>query len=179
MKALVYTAPNRVEYTDQPEPRLEAGEVVLRIDAVGICGSDMHAYHGRDPRRVPPLVLGHELSGQIVAGPGRGVRVTVNPHIRVFPRADTGRPYSRNQVGRVFRDSSRAAGLVDFHFHDLRHHGATMALNKGFRAPIVMALGGWKSEAMMRRYAAVTDSTLRAAAEAVAGNEPTVNAPRV
>ena len=81
MKALVYTAPNRVEYTDQPEPRLEAGEVVLRIDAVGICGSDMHAYHGRDPRRVPPLVLGHELSGQIVAGPGRGVRVTVNPLI--------------------------------------------------------------------------------------------------
>ena len=47
-----------------------------------------------------------------------------------------------------------------------------MALNKGFTAPIVMALGGWKTERMMRRYAAVTDATLRAAAEAVAGNEP-------
>jgi len=44
-----------------------------------------------------------------------------------------------------------------------------MALNTGFTAPIVMALGGWKSEAMMRRYAAVTDRTLRAAAEAVSG----------
>jgi integrase len=81
------------------------------------------------------------------------------------------RPYRREQVGKAFRRSARAAGLRDFHFHDLRHHGATMALNKGFTAPIVMALGGWKTERMMRRYAAVTDETLRAAAEAVSGGE--------
>jgi len=43
--------------------------------------------------------------------------------------------------------------------------------NKGFTAPIVQALGAWKSEKMMKRYAAITDETLRAAAEAVAGNE--------
>jgi len=88
----------------------------------------------------------------------------------VFP-GPGGRPYSREQVGKVFRRAARAAGLKDFHFHDLRHHGATMALNKGFTAPIVMALGGWKTERMMRRYAAVTDQTLRAAAEAVSGAE--------
>ena len=81
MKALVYTAPNEMTFRNEPEPALVDGEVVLRIDAVGICGSDMHAYHGRDPRRVPPLVLGHELAGEIVAGPGRGRRVTVNPLI--------------------------------------------------------------------------------------------------
>jgi hypothetical protein len=44
-----------------------------------------------------------------------------------------------------------------------------MALNRGFTPPIVMALGGWNTERMMRRYAAVTDVTLRAAAEAVSG----------
>ena len=71
----------------------------------------------------------------------------------------------------VWRQASRSAGLKDVHSHDLRHHGATMALNRGFTAPIVMALGGWKTERMMRRYAAVTDQTLRKAAEAVAGNE--------
>ncbi len=87
----------------------------------------------------------------------------------VFPGPD-GRPYSRVHVGRVWRKAARAVGLSDFHFHDLRHHGATMALNAGFTAPIVMALGGWKTERMMRRYAAVTDKTLRAAAEAVSGN---------
>lgn len=88
----------------------------------------------------------------------------------VFPGPDRS-PYSRVHISRVFRKAARAAGLKDFHFHDLRHHGATMALNKGFTAPIVMALGGWKTERMMRRYAAVTDATLRAAAEAVSGAE--------
>ncbi len=87
----------------------------------------------------------------------------------LFPNPD-GHPYSRVHVGRVWRKAAKAAGLSDFHFHDLRHHGATMALNAGFTAPIVMALGGWKTERMMRRYAAVTDKTLRAAAEAVSGN---------
>ena len=88
----------------------------------------------------------------------------------VFPNPD-GAPYSRVHVSRVFRKAARGAGLKDFHFHDLRHHGATMALNAGFTAPIVMALGGWKTEKMMRRYAAVTDQTLRAAAEAVSGGQ--------
>ena len=87
----------------------------------------------------------------------------------MFPGPDGG-PYSRVHISRVFRKAARGAGLKDFHFHDLRHHGATMALNANFSAPIVQQLGGWKSEKMMRRYAAVTDKTLRAAAEAVSGN---------
>ncbi len=85
MKALVYTQPLEVQLLDRPEPELVAGEVVLKIDAVGICGSDMHAYHGHDPRRKPGLVLGHEFSGTVVqsAAPGYavGIRVTGNPLI--------------------------------------------------------------------------------------------------
>jgi alcohol dehydrogenase len=81
MKALVYTAPLEVTYRDEPDPALVSGEVVLRIDAVGICGSDMHAYHGHDPRRNPPLVLGHEFAGTVVEGPGEGRRYTGNPLI--------------------------------------------------------------------------------------------------
>ena len=81
MKALVYTNPLEVTYRDEPEPALAANEVVLKIDAVGICGSDMHAYHGHDPRRNPPLILGHELAGTVVAGPGIGTRYTANPLI--------------------------------------------------------------------------------------------------
>ncbi len=81
MKALVYTAPDQVVYREEPDPRPDDGEVLIRIDAAGICGSDMHAYHGHDPRRVPPMILGHELAGRIVAGPGTGNRVTVNPLI--------------------------------------------------------------------------------------------------
>jgi len=85
MKALVYTAPNQMALQERPLPELYAGEVVLRIEAAGICGSDMHAYHGHDPRRKPGLVLGHELAA-IVAESATdaikvGQRVTVNPLI--------------------------------------------------------------------------------------------------
>src|SRR5262249_48811905 len=96
----------------------------------------------------------------------------------VFP-APSGRPYGRSRVSVMWRRAARQAGLRDFHFHDLRHHGATMALNKGFTAPIVMALGGWKTERMMRRYAAVTDATLRQAAEPVTGTEECHRPPHV
>ncbi len=81
MKALVYTAPQTLDYRDEPEPVPAAGEALVRIDAVGICGSDMHAWHGHDPRRVPPLILGHEAAGEVVAGAGAGRRVTMNPLI--------------------------------------------------------------------------------------------------
>jgi alcohol dehydrogenase len=83
MKALVYTRPNEVQLQERPDPALEEGEVVLRIAAAGICGSDMHAYHGHDPRRKPGLVLGHEFAATIEqsAAPGWtvGQRVTGNP----------------------------------------------------------------------------------------------------
>ncbi len=70
---------------DRAEPVLASGEVVLRIDAAGICGSDMHAYHGHDPRRLPGLVLGHEFAATVAhsAHPRwrEGQRVTGNPLI--------------------------------------------------------------------------------------------------
>jgi 2-desacetyl-2-hydroxyethyl bacteriochlorophyllide A dehydrogenase len=85
MRALVYTQPHEVQLHDRPMPELASGEVVLKIEAVGICGSDMHAWHGHDPRRKPGLVLGHEFVGAIAASaaPGFevGTRFTGNPLI--------------------------------------------------------------------------------------------------
>ena len=79
MKALVYLGPNSLTYRDEAEPVPEPGEVLVRVEAVGICGSDMHAYHGHDSRRPPPLILGHEAAGRIVGGSRDGARVTINP----------------------------------------------------------------------------------------------------
>jgi L-iditol 2-dehydrogenase len=79
MKALVYTGPNTIELRDEPEPALSDGEVLVRVDAVGICGSDMHAYHGHDNRRPAPLILGHEAAGCVLSGSKTGKRVAVNP----------------------------------------------------------------------------------------------------
>jgi alcohol dehydrogenase len=81
VKALVYTAEKEMTYREEPAPLRSEGDVLIRVDAVGICGSDMHAYHGHDPRRVPPLLLGNELAGEILEGPGAGASVTVNPLI--------------------------------------------------------------------------------------------------
>ncbi|SAL07203.1 dehydrogenase [Caballeronia calidae] len=85
MQALVYTQPNEMQLLERPVPVAEDGEVVLKIDAVGICGSDMHAYHGHDPRRKPGLVLGHEFAGTIAQSRDskwkEGTRVTGNPLI--------------------------------------------------------------------------------------------------
>ncbi len=81
MKALVYTKPNAIELRDVAEPQPLNDEVLVKVDAVGICGSDMHAYHGHDARRPAPLVLGHEAAGVVMSGPNKGARVAVNPLI--------------------------------------------------------------------------------------------------
>ncbi len=79
MKALVYTAPEALEYRDAADPVPAEGEHLIRIESVGICGSDMHAYLGHDDRRPAPLILGHEGAGTIMGGPMDGRRVTINP----------------------------------------------------------------------------------------------------
>jgi threonine dehydrogenase-like Zn-dependent dehydrogenase len=82
MQALVNTAAFEMTYREEPMAvRLADDEVRLRIDAVGICGSDMHAYHGHDPRRIPPIILGHEFAGTVVEGAYLGRRFTGNPLI--------------------------------------------------------------------------------------------------
>jgi alcohol dehydrogenase len=85
MKALVYTQPNEMQVLDRPYPSLDQDEVVLKIESVGICGSDMHAFHGHDPRRKPGLVLGHEFAGTVADTKSSlftaGQRVTGNPLI--------------------------------------------------------------------------------------------------
>ena len=79
MKALVYTAPETLALQDLPEPPALDDEPLVQIDAVGICGSDMHGYLGHDPRRVAPLVLGHEACGTVLEGDRAGERVVLNP----------------------------------------------------------------------------------------------------
>ena len=68
MKALVYTGVEELIYRDEIDPVETNGESILKVHASGICGSDMHAYHGNDSRRIPPLLLGHEISGIINKG---------------------------------------------------------------------------------------------------------------
>ncbi len=81
MKALVYTAEREMMFREEPEPNPDAGDALIAIESVGICGSDMHAWMGHDPRRVPPLILGHEAVGTVLQGSNPGQRVVLNPLI--------------------------------------------------------------------------------------------------
>ncbi len=79
MKALIYDGVETLGFRDTEMTVPRPGEHLIRVDAVGICGSDMHAYLGHDARRPAPLILGHEAAGMIVGGPRDGDRVTINP----------------------------------------------------------------------------------------------------
>ena len=72
MRALVYLGPGRMEPQDAPEPAPGPGEVVIASRASAICGSDLHGFREAGPRRIPPLVMGHETAGVVVAT-GEGV----------------------------------------------------------------------------------------------------------
>ncbi|UWR24559.1 alcohol dehydrogenase catalytic domain-containing protein [Sulfitobacter sp. S190] len=79
MKALVYDGVETLGFRDVADAVAGTDDHLIRVDAVGICGSDMHAYLGHDARRPAPLILGHEAAGTIQGGPRDGTRVTVNP----------------------------------------------------------------------------------------------------
>jgi L-iditol 2-dehydrogenase len=72
MNALVLTEYNHLEFVDRPQPVPGAGELLVRVAACGICGSDVHGFDGSSGRRIPPLVMGHEAAG-VVAEVGPGV----------------------------------------------------------------------------------------------------------
>jgi L-iditol 2-dehydrogenase len=67
MKALLLTQYMQLEMAELPETKPEAGEVLIRVAACGICGSDVHGYDGSSGRRVPPIVMGHEAAGTVAA----------------------------------------------------------------------------------------------------------------
>ncbi|MDF2958877.1 MAG: alcohol dehydrogenase [Paenibacillus sp.] len=85
MKSLVWTKPERMEIQETPEPEILDNEVLLKVGAVGICGSELEGYLGHNSLRIPPLVMGHEFSGTVesagskVKGLLKGQRVVVNP----------------------------------------------------------------------------------------------------
>jgi L-iditol 2-dehydrogenase len=87
MKALLLSQYRHLELTDLPIPEPGTDEVLIRVAACGICGSDVHGYDGSSGRRIPPIVMGHEAAGTIAAvgagvkGSSEGDRVTFDSTI--------------------------------------------------------------------------------------------------
>jgi len=73
MKALLLSSYKHLELADLPTPAIGPDEVLIRVAACGICGSDVHGYDGGSGRRIPPIVMGHEAAG-IVESVGTSVK---------------------------------------------------------------------------------------------------------
>ena len=64
---MVLRAPNQLVYEDVPEPLVGPRDVLIQIKACGICGSDVHGMDGSSGRRIPPIIMGHEAAGVVIA----------------------------------------------------------------------------------------------------------------
>jgi 2-desacetyl-2-hydroxyethyl bacteriochlorophyllide A dehydrogenase len=86
MKALVFKSPGKIELEEIAQPKPARGESLINVRAVGICGSDFEGFLGKTGRRIPPLVMGHEMAGAVeIAAKGSAFkasdRVVVQPRL--------------------------------------------------------------------------------------------------
>ena len=83
----VMTAPGEIEFREVPVPEPEENQVLVKIRKIGVCGSDIHVYHGEHPFTSYPVTQGHEVSGEIeklgsgVKGWKAGQNVTIQPQV--------------------------------------------------------------------------------------------------
>lgn len=91
MKALVYYGPLDMRVSYLEDPKVLEDEVLIKVEACGICGSDVHGYLGTTGRRIPPMVMGHEFSGNIVEKGERVENLSIGDRVTVYPVRFCGR----------------------------------------------------------------------------------------
>jgi len=125
VKALVYLGPYTIEYKEVETPKPQQGEVLIKVKAVSICGSDLTGYKGESTMRVPPLIMGHEFSGEIAElGPGVqnvrvGDRVIVETNLYCGQCADclagfTNVCENRKIIGTTMKAGSYNGAMADY-----------------------------------------------------------------
>ena len=129
MRALQLLATGQLALTTLPDPIPGPDEILIRVEAAGICGTDRHLFHGAFPCK-PPVTLGHEFSGHVVAGDlPIGTRVTCDPNIScgTCPQCRKGRVnLCPNNVAIGIH---RNGGFAEF---------ATMPLHRAHRLPAAL-----------------------------------------
>jgi 2-desacetyl-2-hydroxyethyl bacteriochlorophyllide A dehydrogenase len=86
MKAIVCERPHQLDVEERPLPVRGAGEILVRISRIGLCGTDYHIFSGNQPFLSYPRVMGHELAGRVAesdpdSGFAEGELVTINPYL--------------------------------------------------------------------------------------------------
>lgn len=89
----VMTQPGKIEFNDIPIPEISDNQVLVKIMKIGVCGSDIHVYHGEHPFTSYPVVQGHEVSGQIAAL-GKDVKnFSIGDKVTIQPQVVCGKCY--------------------------------------------------------------------------------------
>ncbi len=89
----VMTAPGQIEFVIAPIPTPKEDEVLVKIMRIGVCGSDIHVYHGKHPFTKYPVTQGHEVSGQVVAFGGAVTGLSVGQKVTIEPQVFCGECY--------------------------------------------------------------------------------------
>ena len=152
MQALVIDAPNRFHFEDRPKPVPQPGNALLRVRSVGLCGTDLSTYRGRNPLVTYPRVPGHEIAATIVelngtapAGLRPGMNVVVSPYTNCGQCASClrGRPNAcqSNETFGVQRDGALTSfitvpfsRLIMAEGLSIRHLSIVEPLTVGFHA---------------------------------------------
>lgn len=93
----VMTAPRQIEFREVPIPEITPEQVLVKIQKIGVCGSDIHVYHGKLPFTKYPVTQGHEVSGEIVrvgsavTGGSNGESLTVGQKVTIQPQVVCGK----------------------------------------------------------------------------------------
>jgi L-iditol 2-dehydrogenase len=125
MKALLLSQYHHLELADLPVATAERGEILVRVAACGICGSDVHGFDGSSGRRIPPIVMGHEAAGTVaevgrdVTGFEKGDRVTFDSTVYCGEcanclRGDINLCDRREVLGVSCDDYRRAGAFAEF-----------------------------------------------------------------
>jgi L-iditol 2-dehydrogenase len=93
MKQAVMTAPGQIEFHQVERPTLKDGEVLMQTRRIGVCGSDIHVYHGKHPYTSYPVVQGHEVAGVVAAVGNNVTGIAVGDTITFTPQVTCGECY--------------------------------------------------------------------------------------
>jgi len=115
VKAAIWEAPGELRIGGRPDPTPEAGELVVRVGACGLCGTDVHIADGDFPPAPYPLVPGHEFAGEVVAaGAGAGVELEEGARVAVDPSLFCGHcTFCRAGRGNLCADWNAIGDTVD------------------------------------------------------------------
>ncbi len=121
MEALLLKEYKKLELTDLPEPAIGPGDILVRVKACGICGSDVHGYDGSTGRRIPPVVMGHEASGVVAATGATVTRFRAGDRVTFDSTVYCGRCYFCRRGEINLCDDRQVLGVS---VSEYRRHGA-------------------------------------------------------